>query len=104
MSKISMKAGGFQKWFATVVASSDKEGFGSDTKFNKLIESEGWDPDDIEVKISLNGVEFSNLDDFFARVDQHIENEAHRLSEVDASNQKKLDAIREVLNNGYQDD
>ncbi|QGH72603.1 MAG: hypothetical protein [Myoviridae sp. ctThM1] len=104
MSKISMKAGGFQKWFATVIASSDNEGFGKDSKFNKLIEAEGWNPDDIEVKISLNGVEFSNLDDFFSRVDQHIENESHRLAEVDASNQKKLEAIREVLNSGYEDD
>lgn len=104
MSKISMKAGGFQKWFATVIASSDKEGFGSDTKFNRLIEAEGWNPDDIEVKISLNGVDFDNLDDFFSRVDQHIENESHRLAEVDANNQKKLDAIREVLNNGCEED
>lgn len=100
MSKISMAAGGFQKWFAVTVSSTEPDTHAEGSKFNQLINHPDWDCDNIDVKVVLNGIEFSNLDEIFQRVDEHIQKEAEELAGIDKNNQIKMDKIQEILN-GY---
>lgn len=76
MSKISMAAGGFQKWFAVSVSSTEPDTHVEGSKFNGLINHPDWDCDNIEVKVVLNGIEFSNLDEIYQHVERHIQKEA----------------------------
>lgn len=100
--KVSMSAGGTAKWFAVTVASSEGETTHTpDSKFNQLIEHPDWDSDNIELKISLNGVEFDNLDDIFERLDKHIEKEAKQMSEDNTLILAKLHAIQNIINTQY---
>lgn len=91
--KINMSAGGTAKWFAVTIASSA----GVD-KFTQLIEHQDWNPDNIDFKVIMNGMEFDNLDDIFKRLDDHITKEAQEIAGHDALVLAKLLAIQDVIN------
>lgn len=95
--KISMNTGGTTKWFAVTVASSDK-GIGPGSKFDQLISNPDWDPESIDFKIILNGIEFDNLEDIFSRLDEHITKEAQEIAGHDALVLAKVHAIQGIIN------
>lgn len=97
--KINMSAGGTAKWFAVTVASSENTKLDDKTsKFNQLVDHPEWNPDNIDFKIVLNGIEFDNLDDIFKRLDEHITKEAQEIAGHDALVLAKLHAIQDVIN------
>jgi hypothetical protein len=90
--KINMAKGGTAKWFAVTVASS----VGAD-KFTQLVEHPEWNPDNIDFKIVMNGMEFDNLDDIFKRLDEHITKEAQEIAGHDALVLAKINAIQDII-------
>lgn len=97
--KINMSAGGTAKWFAVTVASTENTKLDDKaSKFNKLVEQPEWNPDSIDFKIVMNGIEFDNLEDIFRRLDAHIIKEAQEIAGHDALVLAKLEAIQEVIN------
>lgn len=95
--KISMNTGGTTKWFAVTVASSDK-GIGRGSKFDQLISDPDWNPDCIDFKIVLNGIEFDNLENIFIRLDEHITKEAQEIAGHDSLVLAKVHAIQDIIN------
>lgn len=96
--KINMSAGGTAKWFAVTVASSENTKLSDkDSKFNRLVDHPEWNPDNIDFKIVMNGIEFDNLDDIFQRLDDHITKEAEQIAEHDALVLAKLNAIQDII-------
>jgi hypothetical protein len=97
--KINMSSGGTAKWFAVTVASSDKSQLSDKgSKFNQLVDHPDWNPDNIDFKIVMNGIEFENLDDIFRRLDEHIEKEAQEKAEQNPLLLAKLYAIQGIIN------
>lgn len=95
--KLNMNASETRKWIATVVASSERYP-GSDSKFQQLVGSPDWNPKEIDFRIVMNGVEFTQLDDFFDRLDDHVLKEAKEMSGQDALTLAKIEAIQNILN------
>lgn len=96
--KISMNEGNTTKWFAVTVASSENTKLDDKTsKFNQLVDHHEWNPDSIDLKIVMNGIEFDNLDDIFRRLDEHITKEAQEIAGHDALVLAKLHAIQDVI-------
>lgn len=91
--KINMSNGGTAKWFAVTVASSV-----AIDKFAQLIENPEWNPDSIDFKIVMNGMEFDNLEDIFQRLDDHIQKEAQEIAGHDKLIAAKLSAIQDIMN------
>lgn len=77
-----MKAGFNQhntmKWFLTTVASSDKLG----GKFSQLVEAEGWDCNNVDLKVVLNDIEFENVADVFQRMHDHMEKQNEEINNL----------------------
>lgn len=102
MSKISMAKGGFQKWLAVTVASSERTAQGS--KFDALINHPEWDCNNIELKICLNGIEFYNLDNIIKRVDDTLDEKdslKERVEHLENMIYQLLDTSRPVATCAY---
>lgn len=90
--KLDMNASRTRTWIATTVASSDKD------KLQELIGTPDWNPEDIDFRIVMNGVEFTELEDFFDRLDEHVKKEAEEMSGQDTLTLAKIEAIQNILN------
>lgn len=90
--KVSILDGGITEWFLAEVGGSDP------AKLRLIADKEGWDAKDIELGITLNGVEFLELGDIFNRLDDHIQNMAKKLSNQDTLTLAKIEAIQNILN------
>lgn len=95
--KLNMTASETRKWIATVVASSDKD-VGPESKFQQLVGSPEWNPSEIDFRVTMNGIEFTQLEDFFDRLDEHVLKEAQEMSGQDAITLAKIEAIQNILN------
>lgn len=97
--KVSMKnRESFIRWFLVTCASSESDTHSNkDSKFNQLVGHPDWDSENIEVSVMINGIEFSNLDDVFKRVENHIEQKVEERLAEQHLDSVKLDRIREIL-------
>lgn len=89
--KVSILDGGITEWFLAEVGGSDP------AKLRLIADKEEWDAKDIELGITLNGVEFLELGDIFNRLDDHIQNMAKKLSHQNALTIAKIEAIQNIL-------
>lgn len=78
---LNMQQDDTRKWVACVVAASD--GVLSE-KFNQMVNAEGWDDKTIDFRITMNGVEFANLDDLFDRLHKHHTEQVERIAELES--------------------
>lgn len=69
---LNMQQDDTRKWIACVVASSD--GVPSD-KFNKMVDAPSWNDKAIDFRITMNGVEFTELDKRSKHLDDVYEKE-----------------------------
>lgn len=77
---LNMKQDDTRKWVACVVAGSDGT---MSEKFQKMIDTPGWDDRAIDFRITMNGVEFANLDDLFDRLHKHFTEQNERIAELE---------------------
>lgn len=77
---LNMQEDTTRKWIACVVASSD--GVLSE-KFNKMVDTPGWNDEAIDFRITMNGVEFTELDDLFDRLHKHFTDQQQRIVELE---------------------
>jgi len=77
---LNMKQDDTRKWIAVVVAASD--GVLSE-KFNQMVNAPGWDDKAIDFRITMNGVEFTELDDLFDRLHKHFTEQNERIEELE---------------------
>lgn len=92
MMKVSIREGGLAEWFLCHVGGSDDE------KLDKLVKQPGWSAESIEFSISLNGIEFTELDDLFVRLTDHIKAKAEEMAGQDALINAKIEAMYKVMN------
>lgn len=78
---LNMQQDTTRKWVACVVASSD--GICS-AKFNSMVDAPGWDDKAIDFRITMNGVEFTELDDLFDRLHKHMTEQADYIKELES--------------------
>lgn len=95
--KLDMNASETRKWIATVVASSESD-VGPESKFQQLVASPEWNPKEIDFRIVMNGVEFTELEDFFDRLDEHVMEAAAEMSGQGALTLAKIEAIQNIIN------
>lgn len=79
--KLNMQQDTTRKWVACVVAASD--GVCSE-KFNKMVDAPGWDDKAIDFRITMNGVEFTELDDLFDRLHKNLIDQSERIAELES--------------------
>lgn len=77
---LNMQQDTTRKWIACVVASS--HGICSE-KFNQMVDAPGWDDKAIDFRITMNGVEFTELDDLFDRLHTHMTDLQQRIVELE---------------------
>jgi len=77
---LNMQQDDTRKWVACVVAASD--GVLSEN-FNKMVNASGWDDKQIDFRITMNGVEFTNLDGLFDRLHKHYTEQNERIAELE---------------------
>ena len=78
---LNMQEDTTRKWIACVVASS--EGVCSD-KFDQMITAPGWNDKAIDFRITMNGVEFTELDGLFDRLHKHFTDQNERIQELES--------------------
>ena len=69
-----------RKWIAVVVASS--HGVCSD-RFNEMVNAPGWNDKAIDFRITMNGVEFTELHGLFDRLHKHFTEQNERIEELE---------------------
>jgi hypothetical protein len=84
-------AGSFLRWFQVCVVRTDNEVFG------RMIEDTMWDSTNIDIKIIVNGYEYTDLKDVFDRVDDHITKESQELAGMDVLLNAKFEALQQIL-------
>jgi len=85
-------------WFIVCGVSTDKE------QFNKLVESEGFDSEAVDLKIVVNGFEFTNIEDLFERMEKHIDEQVEKRYKYDEEIAGKLEKIQSVINGNYDEE
>jgi hypothetical protein len=97
--KISMEdRENFAHWFLITCVSSEQDTHSnSESKFNKIVKSENYDAKSIEFSVKINGQEFSNLEDVFKRVEDHIEKQVEKRLAEEHFDSLKIDKIRDIL-------
>ncbi len=98
--KISMKdAETFAKWFMITCASSELNTHeDKNSKFNQMINDPNWNSEDIKLSVMINGFEFSNLDDVFKRVEDHIKEKIDKALQEETFNSLRIERIQDILN------
>lgn len=88
----------FAHWFLITCASSEDDTHSNpDSKFNQMIKHPDWNSKDVNMSVVINGFEFTNLEDLFKRVEQHIQKKVdERIAEQNLDT-LKLDAIRNII-------
>lgn len=71
-----------RKWIAVVIAGSDGNHSGS--KLNQLVDAEGWDDRAIDFRVTMNGVEFTEVDELFDRLHEHFTEQNDRIKELES--------------------
>jgi hypothetical protein len=69
-----------RKWIACVVAASDGV---LSNKFNQMVNAPGWSDETIDFRVTMNGVEFTNLDDMFDRLHKHYTEQNNKIRELE---------------------
>lgn len=104
--KISMKEPEtFAKWFLITCASSDENTHeDKNSKFNQMINHPEWNSEDIKLSVVINGFEFSNLEDVFKRVEDHIQEKIEKALEKEPFNSLRIERIQDILNASNKED
>jgi len=98
--KVSMKDREcFAHWFLIACASSEADTHSNkESKFNQMVSSEGLAATDINMSVVINGFEFSNLEDVFKRVEDHIEKKVTERLSQQAFDSLRVERIQDILN------
>lgn len=76
---LNMQQDTTRKWVACVVAASDGV---CSPKFESMVNAKGWDDEAIDFRITMNGVEFTELDDLFDRLHEHFTKQNNLIEEL----------------------
>jgi hypothetical protein len=85
---LNMQEDSTRKWIATVVASSSKNSFDKNSNFSRMVAEPNWDEKAIDFRITMNGYEFTALDNLFDRLHGHMVELSDRIVELEYENQQ----------------
>lgn len=90
--KVSIRDSGLTEWFLCHVVASDQ------VKFDEVVSQDGWDSENIELSVSLNGVEFTELGELFGLLEKHLDSKAKEIAGQDVLMSAKIDAMHKIIN------
>jgi len=89
----------FAYWFLITCASSDPDTHSNpESKFNQMVKAPEWSSKNIEFSVHINGFEFSNLEDVFKRVNDHIDSQVDKRLAQQNLDSLKIARIQDIMN------
>lgn len=94
----------FGQWLiVSIITGNTKADPEAEQRFEQLIKAPGYDSSKLELKLMINGLPFDIMDDTLDSIEKHIESEIEDRAEASALANKKMEALRLVMNMGNEE-
>jgi len=94
----------FGQWLiVSIITGNTKSDPDAESRFEELINAPGYSSSDLELKLMINGLTFDIMDDTLTAIEKHIDDEIETRAKASALANKKMEALRIVLDMGEED-
>lgn len=89
----------FSQWLlVSIISSNTKDDPVAEERFNKMVNEPEWDSSKVDLKLMVNGYPFDLMDDTLLAIEKHIDDEIEERSQASAAANKKMEALRLLMN------